>query len=212
MSLRTSRDDLLHILSRRFPKHVVRAFSAVPRELFVPPKYRNYAYDDTALPTRNGQTISQPSVIAEMLTLSDLRPGLRVLEVGTGSGYTAALTYEITHAPVVSVEYDPELCTEARERLNALGYGKITVICGDGGAGYPPNAPYDRIIIHAAVPTIPEPLVEQLVEGGVIVAPVGSRYSQILEKYVKKDGKLVLERRGSPVIFVPLLGRYGFRF
>jgi len=210
--LRTSKNDLLRLLSRRFPEHVVRAFAAVPRELFVPPEYREYAYDDTALPTKNGQTISQPSVIAEMLTKADLRPGLRVLEVGTGSGYTAALTYEITRAPVVSIEYDPELCAEARERLSALGYKEITAICGDGGAGYPPSAPYDRIIVHAAVPRIPEPLVEQLVEGGVVVAPVGSRYEQTLEKYVKKEGELVLEQRGSPVVFVPLRGRYGFRF
>ncbi len=210
--MKSSRVELVRILSRRFPEHVVRAFSAVPRELFVPPEYREYAYADTALPTKNGQTISQPSVIAEMLTLAELRPGLRVLEIGTGSGYTAALTYEITRAPVVTVEYDPELCAEARERLKALGYNEILVVCGDGGEGYPPRAPYDRIVIHAAVPEIPEPLAEQLVDGGVVVAPVGSEHSQILEKYIKKNGELVLVRRGSPVVFVPLRGRYGFKF
>ncbi len=210
--MRTSKADLLRRLSRRFPESVVSAFARVPRELFVPPGYRDYAYADTAIPTKNGQTISQPSVIAEMLAMADLRPGARVLEIGTGTGYTAALTYEITRAPVVTVEYDPELYAEARERLNALGYSEVLVICGDGGEGFPGRSPYDRIIIHAAVPEIPSPLVSQLSDEGILVAPVGTAHSQFLEKYEKRGDRLALVERGSPVVFVPLLGKYGFRF
>lgn len=206
-----SKDELLRRLRRLgFPENVVQAFSRVPREAFVPPEYRHLAYADTALPTKNGQTISQPSVIAEMLAMAELSPGARVLEIGTGTGYTAALTYEITRSPLVSVEYDPELCAEARERLRALGYGDITVVCGDGGYGYPPAAPYDCILIHAAVPEIPPPLVGQLRQGGVVVAPVGSQATQLLSRFVKRGDRLVLERRGSAVVFVPLRGRYGF--
>ncbi|MDN5358432.1 MAG: protein-L-isoaspartate(D-aspartate) O-methyltransferase [Candidatus Diapherotrites archaeon] len=211
MSWMSSKDDLLRLLrSEGYPEDVVAAFSRVPRELFVPPDYRHLAYEDTALPTKNNQTISQPSVIAEMLRLAELHRGLRVLEIGTGTGYTAALTYEITRAPVVTVEYDPELCAEARERLRALGYTEVKVVCGDGGKGYPPGAPYDRVIIHAAVPKIPEPLVEQTREGGIIVAPVGSLHTQFLEKYVKMGDHLVLAERSMPVVFVPLRGEYGF--
>ncbi len=205
------KDDLLALLSRRFPPHVVEAFRRVPRELFVPPEYRAYAYEDTALPIGRGQTISQPSVVAEMLTLADLSPGLRVLEIGTGSGYTAALTYEITNAPVYTVERDPYLAREAEERLRALGYEDIHVFVGDGTLGLPEHAPYDRIIIHAAAPSVPPPLAEQLAEGGVLVLPEGNRWTQRLRAYRKKGGEIVLENEGSDVVFVPLLGKHGFR-
>jgi protein-L-isoaspartate(D-aspartate) O-methyltransferase len=211
MRLRTSKAELLKRLRYQgVPQHILRAFELVPREFFVPPQYREFAYADSALPVKNGQTISQPSVIAEMLRLADLEEGHRVLEVGTGTGYTAALTYEIVRAPVVSIEYDPELCVEARERLRALGYDEITVVCGDGGEGYPPAAPYDRIILHAAVSQIPPPLVWQLRDGGIVVAPVGSVHGQWLEKWVKRGSGLVLVERTMPVVFVPLRGKYGF--
>ncbi len=205
------KDDLIALLSRRFPPHVVKAFKRVPRELFVPPEYREYAYADTALPIGRGQTISQPSVVAEMLTLADLGPGLRVLEIGTGSGYTAALTYEITRAPVYTVERDPYLARQAEERLRALGYEDIHVFVRDGTLGLPEHAPYDRIIVHAAAPSVPPPMVEQLAEGGVLVLPEGGRWSQRLRAYKKRSGRIFLEGEGSDVVFVPLLGRYGFR-
>ncbi len=203
--------ELIERLSRKFPEAVVRAFSKVPREVFVPPSLRDYAYDDTALPIGRGQTISQPSVIAEMLTLAELFPGAKVLEVGTGSGYTAALTYEITRAPVYTVERDPFLAKEAERRLHALGYKEIHVFVGDGSEGLPDYAPYDRIIIHAAAPNVPPPLVDQLKEGGIIVLPEGDRYTQRLRAYRKREGRIVLEREGSFVVFVPLVGKHGFR-
>ena len=206
-----SKDDLIRLLRRcGYPENVVQAFSRVPRDLFVPQSHRHMAYADTALPTKNGQTISQPTVIAEMLALAGLSPGTKVLEIGTGSGYTAALTYEVTRSPLVTVEYDPELCVESRERLRSLGYHEIQVVCGDGGFGYSPSAPYDCIIVHAAVPEPPPPLIRQLRPYGVFVAPVGSLTSQLLSRFVKHGNGLVLERRGSPVVFVPLRGRYGF--
>ncbi len=203
-----NRENLLRRIRSKFGERIADAFSRVPRELFVPPEYRHLAYADTALPIGRGATISQPTVIAEMLTLLDPRPGEKILEIGTGSGYTAALLAELgTH--VISIEIDPVLAEQAKERLTELGYD-VKVIVGDGSEGYLPDAPYDGIICHAATPRIPLPWVEQLKEGGKIVAPVGDRHYQVLALYRKKRGEIVLERRGSPVVFIPLLGKYGF--
>ncbi len=204
-----NREHLLRKIRAEFGENIALAFERVPRELFVPEEYREHAYVDTALPIGRGATISQPTVIAEMLALLSPNPGEKILEVGTGSGYTAALLSELG-ARVVSVEIDPSLAEEAAKRLRALGYN-VKVVVGDGGAGYPPEAPYDGIICHAAVPNIPEPWVEQLREGGRIVAPVGDKHYQVLTLYRKRGRKVVLERRGSPVVFIPLLGKYGFR-
>ncbi len=209
MSLKTSKDSLLaHLRQQGFSPEIVRTFARVPRELFVHPDYRDLAYADTALPTKNGQTISQPSVIAEMLTALDVFPGAKILEVGLGSGYVAALLSELG-ALVYGVEIDPELCTEAGERLRSLGYD-VHVRCGDGALGWPEEAPFDRILISAAVPEVPAPLIEQLAEGGILVAPVGSKCSQRIVAYAKQGDRLVPVYLGTPVVFVPLRGGWGF--
>ncbi len=188
-----------------FSEEILRAFEAVPREEFVPPHLKKYAYHDTALPIGHGQTISQPYTIAVMLEMLRLKEGLRVLEVGTGSGYTAALIYEITHSPVYTLEIICRLAEEAEKRLNRLGYREIYVFCRDGKAGLPEYAPYDRIIIHAATPEIPNPLVEQLKEGGILVAPIGPRSYQDLVAYEKRGKKLKEIERREGFIFVPLI-------
>ncbi len=198
---------------------VRRALLRVPRELFVPEPYREYAYEDTPLPIGYGQTISAPHMVALMCEEAELEEGMKVLEIGTGSGYHAAVIAEIV-APresdrkghVYSVERIPELAEYARRNLERAGYAdRVTVIVGDGSKGYPPAAPYDRIIVTAAAPEIPKPLVDQLKHGGKMVIPVGDRYWQYLYVVRKKcTGRVEVERK-TPCLFVPLIGEYGFR-
>ena len=186
----------------------------------MPENLREYAYDDRPLPIGHGQTISAPSVVARMTELLDPRPGHRVLEVGTGSGYQAAVLAELvapsdsprsTWGHVWSIERIPELAEQARRNLEAAGYAdRVTVVVGDGSKGYPPAAPYDRIIVTAAAPSVPPPLVEQLKPGGRLVAPVGDVWSQrlvVLEKDVRGRTRV---REDIEVIFVPLVGEYGW--
>jgi protein-L-isoaspartate(D-aspartate) O-methyltransferase len=199
---------------------VERALLAVPRELFAPEDLRELAYEDRPLPIGYGQTISAPSVVARMTELLDPEPGMRVLEVGTGSGYQAAVLAEIvapTGAPrsgwghVWSIERIPELAEWARRNLEAAGYSdRVTVIVGDGSKGYPPAAPYDRIIVTAAAPEIPPPLLEQLAPSGRLVAPVGDRWGQRLVVAVKEGGGSLRVWEDIEVIFVPLVGEYGW--
>ncbi len=199
---------------------VVRALLRVPRHLFVPPHLVDVAYDDRPLPIGHGQTISAPSVVARMTELLNPDVGHRVLEVGTGSGYQAAVIAEIvapSDAPreswghVWSVERVPELAEQARRNLDAAGYGdRVTVVVGDGSRGLPEAAPFDRIIVTAAAPRVPEPLLEQLAPGGRLVAPVGSRYSQVLVVVDKLDDGRIVQRSDIEVLFVPLVGEYGF--
>ncbi len=192
---------------------VIRAMLKVPREEFVPPQYRKYAYYDTPLPIGYGQTISAPHMVAIMTEELDPNPGDKVLEVGTGSGYQAAVIAEIVgdEGHVWSIERIEELANYAREALRRTSYiSRVTVIVGDGSKGYPPEAPYDRIIVTAASPDIPEPLIRQLKVGGVIVIPVGNRFSQRLVKAVKLPGGSLKKRYGVPCVFVPLVGEYGF--
>ncbi len=208
-----SREELVEHLKRvgiRDEK-VLRAFLRVPREEFVPEHLKKYAYADDALPIGFGQTISQPYTIACMLEMLRLEEGLKVLEVGTGSGYTAALTYEITRSPVYTVERLPELAERARKTLQRLGYTEIHVFIGDGSVGLPEHAPYDRIIFHAALPSVPPPVVEQLTEGGILVAPIGSLHYQDLVAYKKRGGAVVEVERREGFVFVPVVGEYGFR-
>ncbi|WP_209442497.1 protein-L-isoaspartate O-methyltransferase [Pyrolobus fumarii] len=198
---------------------VKRAMLTVPRELFVPEHLRELAYEDTPLPIGHGQTISAPHMVAIMLEEAELDEGMKVLEVGTGSGYNAALIAEIV-APrgskrpghVYTIERIPELAERARRNLERAGYAdRVTVIVGDGSKGYPPAAPYDRIIVTAAAPDMPRPLVDQLKPGGILLIPVGDKWNQILYKIVKKtDGKLVV-KKVTPCVFVPLVGEYGWR-
>ncbi len=193
---------------------VERAMLKVPRELFVPENVREYAYDDRPLPIGYNQTISAPSIVAHMTELLDPQPGDKILEIGTGSGYQAAILAEIV-APqghVWSIEKIAELAEFARKNLERTGYSdRVTVIVGDGSKGYEPQAPYDKIIVTAAAPRIPEPLINQLKPGGILVAPVGPLPLQFLFiVYKRPDGKIEIVR-DLEVVFVPLIGEYGWK-
>jgi protein-L-isoaspartate(D-aspartate) O-methyltransferase len=189
-------------------ERVLAAMSRVPRELFVPEKVRAHAYEDGALPIGYGQTISQPFVVAMICSLLALRGGERVLDVGTGSAYQAAVLAELA-AEVVTIERIPELAEEARTRLAEAGYASVDVLLGDGSLGVPERAPFDAIAVAAASPTVPPALYEQLVEGGRLVVPRGSRWGQDLV-LVERTQEGPIERSSIPVRFVPLLGDEGF--
>ena len=190
---------------------VVKAMKKVPRHLFIPPAYRNEAYIDSPLPIGKGQTISAPHMVAIMCELLDLKEGDKVLEIGTGCGYHAAVVAEIVgkNGKVISIERIPELAEMARRNLKALGYDNVIVIVGDGSKGYEKEAPYDKIYVTASAPKIPEPLIEQLKPGGRLVIPVGDlvQYLYIVEK--DKEGNIKKENWGA-VRFVPLVGEHGF--
>lgn len=193
---------------------VERAFLAVPRELFVPPSLRELAYEDRPLPIGFGQTISAPGVVVRMTELLKPRRGDRVLEVGTGSGYQAAILAEIVkpEGHVWTIERIPSLAERARENLRNAGYAEhVTVVVGDGSKGYPEAAPFDRIIVTAACPSVPEPLVQQLKPGGRLVLPVGGPDLQVLVVVEKReDGGLVYDY-DIEVVFVPLIGEFGWK-
>lgn len=189
---------------------VLEAMRKVPRHLFVPPERVHDAYSDHALPIGAGQTISQPYMVALMTELLNLAPSHRVLEVGTGSGYQAAILAELANE-VVTIEREPSLSERAREVLESLGYRNITFVVGDGTEGYPPLAPYDGIIVTAGAPFIPQPLIEQLAPGGRLVIPVGHRYEQVLTVAEKDEqGDLHLSEHGY-CVFVPLIGKHGWQ-
>ncbi|HEX6669028.1 MAG TPA: protein-L-isoaspartate(D-aspartate) O-methyltransferase [Gemmatimonadales bacterium] len=188
---------------------VLRAVRMVPRHLFVPESVRHRAYDDAALPIGSNQTISQPWVQARYLELLALGGRERVLEIGTGSGYQTALLAMLCDA-VFSVERIPALAQRARETLAAAGIRNVTVLVGDGTLGWRPFAPYDAILVAAASPEIPAPLVEQLAPGGRMVIPLGDRANQVLT-LVRREGDQLLTTTVADVRFVPLLGEFGFR-
>lgn len=182
----------------------LRAMRKVPRHLFVPESEAEEAYWDTPLPIGHGQTISQPYMVAAMTELLHLTPEARVLEVGTGSGYQAAVLAELA-AEVYTIEIIEPLGTEAAERLKRLGYERVHVKIGDGYLGWPENAPFDAIIVTCAPDHVPAPLVEQLKPGGRMCIPVGEGYDQELYLLTKTpDGKLKTETI-FPVVFVPLV-------
>jgi protein-L-isoaspartate(D-aspartate) O-methyltransferase len=189
-------------------ERVLHAIASVPRQLFVPDELADEAYADRALPIGSGQTISQPFVVARMSELLDPRPTDRALEIGTGSGYQTAVLAHLV-AEVISVERRPELSEAARERLTRLGIANVTLVVGDGSTGYPPRAPYQRILVTAATPRLPQPLLDQCAPGGRIVAPVGDRDVQQLTVYDRRNG--VTRVRVEPVKFVPLLGEHAFK-
>lgn len=199
-----------HQLRRRGidDERVLAAMGKVPREQFIPEGQRRSAYADSALPIGEGQTISQPYMVAKMLQSLVCQPDHRVLEVGAGSGYQAALLGELA-AEVYTVEIVEALVDHTEQVLTSLGYDNVTVVLGDGTLGYPSAAPYQRIIVSAAAPQMPQPLVEQLIEGGWIVAPVGSRGVQTLLVGVKHQGELSIEE-SIGCVFVPLVGQYGW--
>jgi protein-L-isoaspartate(D-aspartate) O-methyltransferase len=188
---------------------VLRAIRMVPRHLFVPESVRHRAYDDAALPIGSSQTISQPWVQARYLELLSLTGRERALEIGTGSGYQTALLAMLCDA-VFSVERITVLAQRAREALEASGIRNVTVLVGDGTLGWRPFAPYDAILVAAASPDIPTPLVEQLAPGGRMVIPLGDRANQTLT-LVRRDGDTLRTTTVADVRFVPLLGEFGFR-
>jgi protein-L-isoaspartate(D-aspartate) O-methyltransferase len=190
-------------------ERVLEAMGEVPRHEFVPPELLRESYEDHPLPIGGGQTISQPYIVAQMIEALALSGPERVLEIGTGSGYEAAVLARLA-AHVYTIECDAALARTARERLNRLGFGDaVVVIEGDGSAGYPPEAPYDGILVAAAAPEVPSDLVEQLVDGGRLVIPVGDRASQELRLIRKLDGSPVVSNLGY-CRFVPLLGAHGW--
>jgi len=185
---------------------VKRAMLKIPRHLFVPQHLAKYAYEDSPLPIGHGQTISAPHMVAMMSELLELEEGLKVLEIGTGSGYQAAILAEIVgdEGLVVSVEYIPELAKNAYRTLRSLGYDNVLVVIFDGSLGFPLLKPYDRIIVTCAFPKFPEHLLNQLKPEGIMVVPVGSSFYQKLIVY--KGGKI--EDYGY-VAFVPMRGKKG---
>ncbi len=185
---------------------ILRAMRAVPRHRFVPETYLDQAYDDHPLPIGHGQTISQPYIVAWMTELLELQPGERVLEIGTGSGYQAAILAELEGVEVYTIEIIPELTEKAEARLVSLGYTDVHARQGDGYYGWPEYAPYDAIIVTAAPDHLPQPLATQLAEGGQMVIPIGPPGGyQELWKFEKQDGALTTKSLGG-VMFVPLTG------
>ncbi len=184
------------------------AFSKVERHLFIPLPLREHAYEDRPLPIGKGQTISQPYIVALMTSLLALNGDETVLEIGTGSGYQAAILSELARS-VHSIERHQELADVARARLVRLGYYNVQVHCADGSAGWPEAAPYQAIIVTAAAAAAPRPLLEQLAEGGRLVLPVGGSQGQTLQLWTREAGRLDFQDV-LPVSFVPLRGEFGW--
>lgn len=202
---RERRERLVDDVAARDPQLGARtldALRAVPRHLFVPGASLGEAYANHALPIGYGQTISQPTVVAIMTDALRLDGSERVLEIGTGSGYQAAVLSQLARE-VDSIELVPELAAQAATRLRTLGYANVQVRAGDGYAGWPERAPYDRIVLTAAPPELPPALVGQLREGGILVAPVGTG-EQFLYRWTRRDGRMERESLGA-VRFVPMV-------
>jgi protein-L-isoaspartate(D-aspartate) O-methyltransferase len=189
-------------------ERVLEAMRRVPRELFVPESQRRRAYADSALPIGSGQTISQPWIVAAIAQALRLRGPERVLEIGTGSGYSSAVLAPLA-AQVVTVERHAELAEGAAERLRELGVENVEVEVGDGSRGLPERGPFDGVAVHATAPAPPASLLEQLGEGGRLVIPIASRGADILTVYRREGGELATELIG-PCRFVPLIGEEGF--
>jgi protein-L-isoaspartate(D-aspartate) O-methyltransferase len=187
---------------------VLAAFRKVPRHLFVPSDLQGEAYTDHPLPIGQGQTISQPYMVALMTAWLHLQGHERILEIGTGSGYQTAILAELA-LEVYSVERIPDLLQAAHERLAGLGYLNVHLTPGNGSLGWPEHAPYDAIIVTAAAPDVPAPLVGQLAEGGTMVLPIGTTATQLLVEIRKRRGT-IRKREITGCAFVPLLGTHGW--
>ena len=192
-------------------RKVIDAFKKVPRELFVAEERKEEAYGDYPLPIGKGQTISQPTTVMIMTQALELKEGDKVLEVGSGSGYQAAIIANIVggNGKVISTEIVDELVESAKSNIKKLKLKNVEIIKHDGSKGYDKEAPYDKIIITAACPKIPRPLIKQLKEGGIIVAPVGDMNKQAMIKGRKINGKLFEVNLGD-FMFVPLKGKHGY--
>jgi protein-L-isoaspartate(D-aspartate) O-methyltransferase len=187
---------------------VLRAVEMTPRHLFVPTGIRHRAYDDAPLPIGNGQTISQPFIHAQYLEVLELKGTERVLEVGTGTGYQTALLSHLV-AQVFSIERIASLSSQAREILKQLGLRNISLLVGDGTLGWRDHAPFDAILVSAGSPTVPQPLLDQLADGGRLLVPIGDRDVQQLVMY-RRRGERIEKRDVAAVRFVPLIGTHGW--
>jgi protein-L-isoaspartate(D-aspartate) O-methyltransferase len=202
---------VLHQLTARNVRdsRVLAAMSTLPRHLFVPSKQALWAYDDRALPIGFGQTISQPYIVALMLEMLVLNGTERVLHVGTGSGYQAALLAMLARE-VYSVEIVPALTSRARNTIEQLGFKNVKVVQGNGSIGLPAAAPFDAIVVAAGAPEVPASLLSQLTDEGTLVIPVGGRADQQLLRTRKHAGKISIEEI-APCVFVPLVGEQGWQ-
>jgi len=189
-------------------ERVLEAMGTVPREEFVVERYRDQAYADHPLPIPLGQTVSQPFIVARMIEAAEVKSGTKVLEVGSGTGYEAAVLAEMG-ANVFTVERHAELAAIARMNLERMGYGKVVVETADGSEGYMQEAPFEAILVAAAVPDIPPALFEQLAEGGRLVIPIGPPDLQVLSLVKKQNRKMVMNRL-EDCRFVPLIGNQGY--
>lgn len=189
-------------------ERVLEAFGAVPRHLFVPEEHVNLAYEDYPLPIGEGQTISQPYMVALMTQLLLLKGNEKVLEVGTGSGYQAAILSKLC-AKVFTVERSKVLCDRAAALLASGGYDNVSLKAADGADGWKEEAPFDGIVVTAASPAIPDPLREQLADGGRLVIPLGPRFTQILVRVTRQGGSFEAEEICG-CVFVPLVGKHGW--
>ncbi|MFW6141034.1 MAG: protein-L-isoaspartate O-methyltransferase [Candidatus Saliniplasma sp.] len=215
MSYERDRSKLVKRLKRHGyieSEEVEQAMSEVPRHLFVPENVRSRAYVDSPQPIGQGQTISAPHMVAMMVENLDLKKGQKVLEVGGGRGYHAAVIAEIVgkEGKVVTMELLKSLADEAEKVLKAAGYEHVDVVAGDGSSGYQKEAPYDRISVACGAPDIPPPLLDQLKVGGKMLIPVGGSFYQNLVLAVKTDKNKVKKKDLGGVLFVPLKGEYGY--
>ncbi|RZN39601.1 MAG: protein-L-isoaspartate(D-aspartate) O-methyltransferase [Methanosarcinales archaeon] len=190
-------------------KQVLQAMMQVPRHLFVRESDASHAYEDYPLSIGHKQTISAPHMVAIMCTLLDVQKGMNILEIGAGSGYHSAILAELTGptGKVYSVERIPELLKFARNNLHNTGYHNVIITTGDGTLGLPKHAPYDRITVACAAPTIPPPLIEQLKQGGKMVIPIGE---SVQDLYLVHKNDTISKEKSGGVVFVPLIGEHGF--
>ncbi len=189
-------------------RRVLAAFGSVRRAGFVPPEWTDQAYRDRPIPIPHGQVTTQPSLVAQMVAALGLRGTERVLEVGTGLGFQTAILAGLADC-VFSIERFANLAAWARRNLRAAGVRNVRLIIGDGTLGCPGAAPFDAIVVSAAAPRVPQPLVEQLAEGGLIAHPAGPGWDEIVTLYRKKSGRLIQEAPITPAHFVPLVGAHG---
>lgn len=188
---------------------VLRVFREVPREMFMPREFSDSAYNDHPIPIGNGQTISQPYIVALMTEKLSLKNNDKVLEIGTGSGYQAAILAKIC-GKVYSIERFPNLAERAENVLRSLKIDNVEIKIGDGTLGWDKHAPYDAIIVTASAPEIPMPLIDQLAAGGRLIIPIGDRFSQLLIRFKKTNDRIEKEEICG-CVFVPLVGRYGWQ-